>query len=355
MANDEALLRDLTDDDPETRLHAVLKAAEPTDEPAAGPLVEGLVRRLHDPHPGVIQASLESLTRLIEAGRASVGDQALDRAIELAEHDSPLVRAEAVGALGVFCPDAERPRRSTRLLAALEDKDDEVRRTAAAACGDLGLDAARPLLAERLLAHPATRFEAAFALASLKDPRARAVLENALGAKKTRLDALEGLRRLGDPNAAPAVRTVANGWLVPWVDRLSAWATLATFGDPNAGQRLRDKTESRRMEERVYALYLLGRYRISAGREAVTRIAQNPSHRERETALDALAHYGDADATTLLIAVAEDPNESSDARVTAARSLALLAGPEVEQARERLRRHPDPALRATATPNPRQF
>ncbi len=348
---DEALLRQLTDDDPEQRLKAVLQAGEPGEGPAPAALVEGLIRRLHDPHPGIIQAALETLTRLVEAGRATVGAEPLARAVALAEHDSALVRAEAIGALGVFGPQLDDPPRVARLLAALEDPDPEVRRTAAAACGDLKLESARERLA-LALDDADLGFEAAFALASLGDRRARPALERALDDRRTRLDALEGLARLGDPAARPAVEALTRGWRTAWVDRLSAWSTLLVLGVPEAGARIAERTSSRRMEERTYALFLLGRHRVQEGRDVVAAVAASRTDRQRETAIDALGRYGDEAAETALLALIDSPREDREARITAVRALAYVEGERARSTRLRLGRDPDPLIQQAAAWSP---
>ncbi|MEL7371232.1 MAG: HEAT repeat domain-containing protein, partial [Myxococcota bacterium] len=307
-------------------------------------LIEALVRRLDDAHPGVIQASLESLTRLIDAELATVDRSALDRAIALAEHVSPLVRNEAVAALAVFCPNVEHPQREALVLGALEDPDPAVRRTAIAACGDLELTAARAALKTKL-GESSLRFEAAFALASLGDSSARASLEAGLQTSKTRLDALEGLRRLGDREAVAAVRSIADSWLTSWADRLSAWATLHVLGVEEASEKLVKRISSRRMEERVYAMYLVGKYRVQAGRETIDAIANNTSDRDRETALDALGGFADDSAATVLVRVAEDVDETKSARITAASALTRISVASATEAISRLQRDPDPAIR----------
>ena len=347
MAHADELVRRLTDDEPRVRLEAVLEAAEPSDAAVSPSLIAAIERRLDDEHPGVAQAALESLTRIIDAERATVSMAALDRALALAGHESPLVRREAIAALGVFCPEVDRPERSARLLSALKDGDLGVRCTAAAACGDLRLQAAREPLAA-LLSDRKLKFEAAFALAALEDPRAAPALQAALRSTSTRLDALEGLRRLRAPETRPALRALTDAWLTPWVDRLSAWATLYLLDDPDAAPNLVARASSRRMEERVYALYLLGHYQVSEGRSLVGQVAADRTHLERETALEALGGYGDEEAAALLIEIAEDLGEDRETRVAAIRALRRIRRPDADRALERLALDPDPTIKAAA-------
>ncbi len=344
--NVEELLRELTDDEPETRLQAVLSASDAGEGPLAPMLVEALTRRLDDQHPGVQQAALETLTRLVEAGRATVDRRALDRAIDLTTHGSALVRTEAVGALAVFCPDLEEPLRAGRVMATLTDPAPEVRRMSAAACGDLGLRDATDTLVHAL-GDPELRFEAAFALATLGDPRARPTLENALTKTQSRLDALEGLRRLGDPAAIEAVRPFAEGWFTAWVDRLSALATLHVLGAPEAAEQLLARAGSRRMEERVYALFLLGRYRMREGRVLLEKTARTPND-QRETALDALSYFDDAEAATLLSEIAQAEQEDGDTRIAATRALRRMTHAVATQAIVALSESSDPAIRSAS-------
>src|SRR2546423_286864 len=75
------------------------------------------------------------------------------------------------------------------------------------------------------------RFESAFAVAAMRDPRGLEILLAALGTPARRLDACDGLHRLGSPEAIPALRRVSKSFFLGWSERLAVWATLYSLGE----------------------------------------------------------------------------------------------------------------------------
>lgn len=307
------LIARLTDDDPRTRLDAVLEVGELAAVDGHAALVEGVVRRLWDEHPGVREAALDMLGRLAEFAGYEPDARVRERALALTEDERTGVRAEAAASMALLGPEADLPARIPRLTALTRDREPRVQQQALAALGDLRAHAATEAIAAALDAkEPETRFEAAFALASLKDNRGRPVLEGELGRAKRRLDACEALRRLGDPAAIPALEPLTRKWLLPWADRLTVWATLHVLGHPGADTKIVDRMRARRLEERTYALSLIGSHHIPAGREELERVAQDPKDTLRDTAVRALGALGAPQSASVLeglLADGETPEE----------------------------------------------
>lgn len=273
---------------PQERLDALLEAME--DREPSRELVEAVIRVLDDEHPGLRQAALETIGRYAAFADVKVNMAVVERAIELTMDDSAKVRAEAAGALALLADDVDHPPRQYALLRLLEDGEEEVRQEAAAALGDLAIADAKDPLAD-LLDDPSedVRFEAAFALASMKDVRARPTLEGALPKTRRRLDAMKALGLLGDPAAAPALERYTKGLLVAWADRLTACATLYLLGDKSKAEHVLARTTARKLEERTYAVALIGTHRIVEGEAIVERIAQDKKDPLRDTAAESLA------------------------------------------------------------------
>lgn len=316
----------IVDDDPETRLAAVLEVGELSEVAGHAEAVEALVQRLWDDHPGIRQAALDMLGRLADGAGYAADERVITRALALVEDERPGVRAEAAASLALLAPDGDEARRIPALVRCLEDDASQVREQALAALGDLKATSAADAAAERLSDPDATvRFEAAFALAALQDARARAPLEATLAKTRRRLDALEGLRRLGDPAARPAIERLVGKWFLPWVDKLTGWAVLHALGDPEAGARVVARSGARRPEERTYALALIGRHRIAAGRAALERVAADGRDILQETAIQALGELGDAASRPVLARLA-DGADDDDVRALARQSLSRLDG-----------------------------
>lgn len=242
------------------------------------------------------------------AERAGPVSAELERAVALGLSDPDAeVRAEAAACLALLPVDRSNgAHRRASLIARLDDPSPGVRAAAAAALGDLSagtagdeLDPVRAPLRGRLADDDAeVRFEAAFALASAKDPAARPVLESALSSRRHRLDALEALGRLGDSAALPAIGGAAKGWWLGWVDRTAAWTAQLRCGDPEAASRLIERLERGRAEERIHVAATLGRLRVAEARPALRQLAESGSARSREAAVEALrqlAHPADAE------------------------------------------------------------
>jgi len=208
----------------------------------------------------------------------------------------------------------------------LDDSSALVRREAAAALGDIGDRESARNLAHHLQDDDAdVRFEAAFALASLRDPRGLEQLIAALDTSTRRLDACEGLRRLGSRDAVLALRSVAERIFLAWADRLTAWATLHVLGEPDAAEKIIARADSRKHEERAYALALIGTHRIGRGAAILDAVALNPKDSLRDTAIRALGDLGDEARRPLLQRIAEDEHTPAELRQDARGALEKLS------------------------------
>lgn len=303
------LLQRLGDRDAEVRLAALLEAGALTELAGQEAVVEAMVQRLWDELPGIRQASLDMLGRLATFAGHVADERTVTRALALTRDESPKVRAEAAAALALLGEAGPHPERVQALLRLAEDEAPEVRHEALAALGDLGAVDAADTLARHLDDPDAeAAFEAAFALASLKDARGRAVLERELTKARRRLDACEGLRRLADPAAEPALRKVLDRWFLPWADRLSVWSALHALGAADAAEQVVASARARRLEERTYALALIGSQRIEAGRAALEAVASDPKDILRDTAVRALGELGATGSEAVLQAILQTPD-----------------------------------------------
>jgi HEAT repeat protein len=283
-------------------------------EPLPADAVAQAALALDDPDTDTRSAALEAIGRMAAFRNVAVDPATAKRILDRTTDPDHRVRAEAAATLAMLEDPPDGAARAIRLL--LEDPHSRVRQESCAALGDLGDRASRDFLAERLDdVDPEVRFEAAFALASLRDSRARETLESALSVTRKRLDACEALRRLQDPAAIEALDRMAGKLFLAWVDRLTAWATMFTLGREDAGAKVIERTSSRNREERTYALSLLGSHRIGAGRETLERVAGDERDRLRDTAVRALGDLGDRRSIPLLARLRDgsDRNLAADA------------------------------------------
>lgn len=307
-------------DDPGARVRAIMALADGGNLDTA--TITSLLRALEAEQPMVRRASLDMLGTLSEHGRLVPPREAIAKALDLSLDPEPLVRAEACASLALFpvSSDTDREQRFVHLGGRLNDDEAGVRQEAAAALGDLAPLPApiRTALAGLFSdADPVVRFEAAFALASTKDPRARVELETHLYTRALRADAVRALGRLGDPAARPAIRRAYDRWFVPHFDRMGAWAVLAHLGETEAKARLLKQLKAWNFDARIYACSLVGEWEIADGAGALRNLSERPAELAREAAIQALIALSRPEDRVRFEAWANDPTLDDALRAAA--------------------------------------
>lgn len=206
------------------------------------------------------------------------------------------MRAEAVSTLARL-PGSETSRSEwvQAVGARLEDDHPEVRAAAAAALGDLFREGS-PIpaaLRTRLKAglHSSDEgfaFEAAYALATMREAEARPYLQERATLSERRTDVIEALARLGDAAALPTLAYLRKRWSTSWSDRLAATAASAALGDSSALEALRKALRSWRVEVRTHAAALAGQRQLEALTSDLLTLSQRRKDVAREAAIEAL-------------------------------------------------------------------
>ena len=224
-----ALIKVLEDRRPEVRTEAALSLGDLETEAA----VEPLVARFEDDVPAVRQAAVIALGRL--GFSSSFGAVA-----KVLSKGPPDLRFQAATSLVEI--DQDRARKP--LLAALDDGDGEVIGAVALALGAIGESSAADRLAGLLedWTRPATRFDIAYALADLGDPRGIAVLGEFVDHKDLAWDAVEALEKIAravpdeaETAADPLVHIAAQRFAPP---RIKLRAAAAILVMTNAKERI---------------------------------------------------------------------------------------------------------------------
>ncbi|MBI4821623.1 MAG: HEAT repeat domain-containing protein [Deltaproteobacteria bacterium] len=319
-------LASLSDPDPERR-HAALGAVASWELDQVTPTVQqAVVTCLSDEVPQVRHAALLAITAWAARDMFPPNESVKQLALGLTKDENAAVRSEAAVVLAMM--DDSSDASLTRLLELLADPSALVRREAAAALGDLRADRARSaLFAAMKDEDPDSGFEAAFALASLGDARGRSLLEKFLEIPRRRLDAAEGLRRLGDSAAIPALRATSSKLFLGWSERLVIWATLHWLGDEGSGEKVARKARSRNVAERTLAIALMGSHRVSEGASTLIEIARNPEDDLRLVAIRSLGELGSETHLAALEAIAGDERDTEDARELARHAIVKIRGP----------------------------
>jgi len=240
----------------------------------------------------------------------------------LREVKSPLKwsRAHALRLLGELKVPASVP----ALLAALEDKDPDVRNVAARALGKMKLQAAEEALVGLLGKHEQSVSARIAAICIEMGSRTAPLLIRALrdGTPKARFWAA---RILGEIREARAARSLGDALLDPEPDVRSAaaWA-LGTVADPTTAGMVESALRDPVWYVRAHAAEALGKIGDPSKAPGLGRMLEDRSWWVRKNALDALVRLGDPAKPTLLAAL-----ESQDrfARDCATEGLAAMGVP----------------------------
>lgn len=341
------------DPSPKKRGEALRRAGEREPDERLGQLVRALGDKLGDDDAFVRFSALDVLGNLA-AFRGVVLDGGIaSKIINLSTDEHERVRGEVCVTLALLPSEHLGHGARVILRRLLDDTSPFVRREAAAALGDAReLAAVEPLAAHLSDDDAEVAFEAAFALASLGDPRGVGLLTAALDTAKRRHDACEALRRLG-PAASPALpklRELAGKLFLFWSDRLTLWATLYAIGEHEpAATKLLERTKARRREERSYALAVIGTHHIREGAAVLVAVARDPSDRLRDTAVRALGELGDATTAETLVDVASEAEAPLELRLDAVTALGKLDAATKARTLGPFTKHPTAELRDAAT------
>ncbi len=230
-------------------------------------------------------------------------------------------RREVVRRMAAYPADeVQRP-----LLQALEDPEVAVRLEAARTSGEVGLEAAVPVLREWMEAPDADiRAAAARALGGIGDPRPVGSLVRALGdsAAEVRRAAIQALARLGTDEEIG--RTVAVPLLARLDDddaevRIAAAEALASMGDVRAVVPLVGRARDSAPEVRVAVYRALGELADRRAAAALIQSLRDDDENARLAAIAALGRMRASSATPALGELAAD----RDARVAQAAVVAL--------------------------------
>ncbi len=193
----------------------------------------------------------------------------------------------------------------------LSHPDPRVRGRAVDALAEQPGARSRELLRQRLADQDwVVRFKAAGALAWMGDDTGVEVLAEALAQRELCFMALQALAALGSPTSRPALdRFFQRRFLHP-LERMQAAAALVRCGDESAADWLARRLESRRAEERGFALELWGRLARPDARQRLEAVLADPTDPHRLDAVRGLAQLGDRAALDLLRRVAAEPDDA---------------------------------------------
>ena len=315
-------MRHLTSSDPELRRRAFELVEDLETIPPS--VVQNLMEELRSDKDAHQLRVLTALAELSGREKLQLSVEEVEKVIRLGSAPSPSVRAATCTSLALILPPHALNQRVTALHKRLNDAESFVREQAAAAVGDLANMGAvippdlRDDLADKLSDPNGLGFEAAFALAQMQDGRARLRLESALRIADHRRLALEALGRIADPASKDAILHTVNSWFLNWTDRWTGWAVLAHLGHAESGERLIQKLNSRRFEERIFACALIRQWRVSGALLYLRNLALRAGETAREAAIDTLGQVGEPEDIELLERISCDNNNENNTRHVAA-------------------------------------
>lgn len=260
----DALVRALDDDKPEVRGEACASLGELAEAAA----VHALIKRLADGLPFVRQNAAIALGSI---GHPD-GFEPLADALRTGPAD---LRYQAATSLAEIDP----ARALEPVLAALEDADPQVVGAAALAAGAIGeRERARviaALTAKLTHADAGARFDAAYALAELKDASGRAVLAAMVSDAERAWDAATALGWLG-ADAADELRAAIANKKMPQEAQVLAAGRLLAIGPDAAGQKLLlDALTARKTHVRGLAVEQLGEVGGAWAKGPLERLARS--------------------------------------------------------------------------------
>jgi HEAT repeat protein len=244
----------------------------------------------------------------------------LDRLIqELNDKDSDVRRSAAYGLDKIRDPRAVEP-----LIATLSDKEWRVRSAAATALGHIGDPrAVEPLIATLRDRDRSVREQAAWALGAIGDPRAVDPLSAALNDREylVREEVIEALGRLGDSHALQPLMDQMRRERYVKAEIRTAIRRIAVQ-DPQSVGTLISALNDQHSEVRETAAEALGGAADSTALEPLITALGDEYHDVRKVAAEALGAIGDSRAVEPLIALFRD--DSASVRWGASRALGQI-------------------------------
>ena len=285
-------------------------------------LQENLLQVLTDSDPQLVAAGLETLGQWAQRKVMPDSVDIMYAVRRSACHDHPRIRSEAAVAL-VLMDEPASEATIKLLLKLLDDEHPRVRQEAAAALGDTKDPTAIPALQARLEDEDShTRFEVSFALASLGNEQGLPLLLAETNSSRRRLDALEGIRRLGDPSALETLRTLSTRFFLGWPERLTVYATMYTLGAKEAADYMLERAQTRNKSERSLAIGLIGTHQVKEAFSLLESMALDHTHKFQLNAVHAMGELRDSRVPGLLEAVLANGDNSHEVIAEAKASIA---------------------------------
>lgn len=288
------------------------------------------------------ESAAEALVELCRRDE-DLRDRYAMRFVTLLADEQPAVRGW--GIVGVLLCDEELEH-LPRILKLLEDPSPGVRLQAVHALTPLGAEEVRAPFRLRLADEDRlVRVAAGVALSVIGDEACVPALLEGLNSRRTRFDALMGLRNIAPSAPAwqqeirEAAQGVFTGLFAGRFDKLAAASVLASLGDERAAAHLLERAKKGKLERPV-AIEWLGELRVPAGERYLRELAEDRKDPFRGAALRGLGSYGSEAALGACLRALGDESEDADVRCDAAEGLLLLGGDEandaLEAARERV-------------------
>ena len=261
-------------------------------------------------------------------GDAQAAELMVGKLDALLEDGEPMVKQAALAGVRLLRKPENLEKHASAVLGLLADRAAPVRTAAVWAAIKLPGDTARTQVRALLQStDEPLRFDAATALAEVKDAAALGGLTAALNQGYRRQEALSALMSLGDAAALPAL---AELWdqgdeaeQTGDFDRTLLAAALARFGDQR-GKRHLALRAAEGGDDRPVAVEWAGRLGVSEAIPALDALADEEGELSRGAALRALGRLKAPGAEERLLAVVNDAELADDLRMDAAEGLAEL-------------------------------
>lgn len=152
-------------------------------------------------------------------------------------------------------------------------------------------------------------FKAACALAWVGDTAGLEILTKALTQRDLCFIALQALYQLGAPESLPALRSFYARRFINPLERMQAAAAMVRAGDDHLVGWIESGVNSKRAEERGFALELIGRLGLSGAFEKLKQTVLDQKSPHRLDAFRGLYQLEDSRCLTLFEQLADDQDD----------------------------------------------